>query len=160
MADFSVTGIVTIDNTQSLLSIDEVKDKAEAASQRLAMLRRQTVTTLSLVNGMITQAYSALKGLVSAAGGLINPMFDAMFTMISSVVSTALAAAIMLMSTLNPALIAVGVTLLVVSLELSIKAQLDLAESKKIVENFTREMHMTIRRSAVRGVDVIPFRGF
>ena len=160
MADFSVTGIVTIDNTQSLLSIDEVKDKAEAAAQKLAMLRRKTITTLSLVNGMITQAYSALKGLVSAAGGLINPMFDAMFTMISSVVSTALAAAIMLMSTLNPALIAVGVTLLVVSLELSIKAQLDLAESKKIVENFTRDMHMTIRRSQVRGVDVTPFRGF
>ena len=160
MADFSVTGIVTIDNTQSLLSIDEVKDKAEAASQRLAMLRRQTVTTLSLVNGMITQAYSALKGLVSATGGMINPMFDAMFTMISSVVSTALAAAIMLMSTLNPALIAVGVTLLVVSLELSIKAQLDLAESKKIVENFTREMHMNIRRAEVKGVDVTSFRRF
>ena len=160
MADFSVTGIVTIDNTQSLLSIDEVQDKAEAAAQRLMMLRRKTVSTLSLVNGMITQAYSALKGLVAATGGMINPMFDAMFTMISSVVSTALAAAIMLMSTLHPALIAVGVTLLVVSLELSIKAQMDLAESKKIVENFTREMQMNIRRSQVSGVDVTPFRGF
>jgi len=140
MPDFSVTGIVTIDNTQSLLSAQEVMTAAQKAAEKLAMLRRKALSTLSLVNGMVTQAYTALKGLVAAAGGMIDPLFDALFSMISSIISTALASAIMLMSTLNPALIAVGVTLLVISLELNIKARMDLMESKGLTDKFLSEM--------------------
>jgi hypothetical protein len=88
MPDFSVTGIVTIDNTQSILSIDDVMSKAEKASQRLATLRRKALSTISMTMGMINQAYSVLKQMVNQAGGLINPFFDMVFGMISSIVSS------------------------------------------------------------------------
>lgn len=140
-----MTGIVTIDNTQSLLDAQEVMDAAEIAARKLEMVRRKALSTISLVNGLVTQAYSALKGLVSATGGVIDPMFDAMFTMLSSVISTALAAAIMLMSTLHPALIAVGVALMVISLEIQLKAQADLMESKGLTKTIMEMMRRTVQ---------------
>lgn len=140
MPDFSVTGIVTIDNTQSVLSIDEVMDKAEKASQKLAMLRRKALSTISMTIGMINQAYSVLKQMVSQAGGLINPFFDMVFGMISSIVSTTIASAIMLMSTLNPVLIGLGVGLMILSTALSVKAQAEAAESKGLIEGYLKDM--------------------
>ena len=148
MPDFTVTGIVTIDNTQSILSVDEVTTAADKATARLATLRRKALSTISLTMGLINQGYASLKQLVTVAGGMIDPMFDMLFTMVSSIVSTALAGAIMLMSTLNPALIAVGVTLMIISLELNIKAQMDLHESKGTVQNFLNDMKMSAARSA------------
>jgi hypothetical protein len=147
MSDFSVTGIVTIDNTQSILSIDEVMTAADKATAKLATLRRKALSTISMTMGMINQAYGALKQLVGVAGGMIDPMFDMLFSMVSSIVSTAVTGALMLMSTLNPALIAVGLTLMVISLELNIKAQMDLHESKGTVANFLADMKMSIARS-------------
>ena len=96
MPDFSVTGIVTIDNTQSLLDVDEVMTAADRATARLATLRRKVLSTLSLTMGMINQGYTAMKQLVDAAGGMVDPMFDMLFSILSSVISTSLAAAIML----------------------------------------------------------------
>jgi len=159
MPDFSVTGIVTIDNTQSLISAQEVMTAADKATEKLAMLRRKALSTISLTMGLINQAYATLKQLVSAAGGIINPMFDMMFTIISSVVSTALAAAIMWMSTLNPVLIGVGVGLMLLSMAMNVKATAELHEAKGTVENFMTQMKMNVRRAAVRGVDVTPFGG-
>jgi uncharacterized protein YfcZ (UPF0381/DUF406 family) len=136
MPDFSVTGIVTIDNTDSILSIDEVMDKAEKASQKLAMLRRKALSTISLT----IQGYSILKQMVNQAGGIINPFFDMVFTMISSVVSTAIASAIMLLSSVHPVLVGLGIGLMILSTALSIKAQAEAAESKGLVEDFLRNM--------------------
>jgi hypothetical protein len=135
MPDFSVTGIVTIDNTDSLLSIDEVMSKAEKASQKIMMMRRKALTTLSMVNGMISQAYGSLKSVLKYTSATIDPIFDAMFSTISAVVSTALAAAIMLISGLHPALVVIGVALMVVSLELNIKATMELEEARKEVKS-------------------------
>ena len=157
MTDFSVTGIVTIDNTQSLLSAQEVMDATDKATERLAMLRRKALSTISLTMGLINQAYSTMKTLVDRVGGIINPMFDMMFTMISSIVSTALAGAAMLFATMNPALIGIGVTLMVISLELNLKATMELHEAKGTVENFLNDMKMNVARARHQPVTFQPF---
>ena len=147
MPDFSVTGIVTIDNTASLLSIGEVEEAADKATARLATLRRHALSTLSLTMGMINQGYSAMKQLVSAADGIVDPMFDMLFSILSSVVSTALAAAIMWMSTMNPILIGVGIALMILSVSMNIKTTAELHESKGTVANFMRDINMSIARA-------------
>jgi hypothetical protein len=135
MPDFSVTGIVTIDNTDSILSIEEVEQKADKAAQKIMMMRRKALSTLSMVNGMISQAYGSIKGVLKYADVAISPVFDALFSTISAIVSTALAAAVMMMSSLHPALVTIGVALMVVSLELNLRAQMDLEEARKEVKN-------------------------
>jgi len=165
MTDFSVTGIVTIDNTQSLLSINEVKTKAEAAAEKVMTLRRKALSTLSMVNSMISQGYNILKRFVTAAGSVVDPLFDALFSMISSTLSSAFAAGAMLLATLNPVLIGIGVTLLIISTELNIKATMDLIESKQLIQGFMKNMHMNVRRAQVSGglgataTPVNPFSG-
>ena len=135
MPDFTVTGIVTIDNTASLLSVDEVMDAAEKASQKLAILRRKALSTISMTMGMVNQAYSVIKRLVDHTGGTIDPIFDAMFTTVSAVTSTAIAAALMLSSSMHPALITIGVTLMIISLELQIKTNMELEQARKEVKS-------------------------
>ena len=158
MPDFSVTGIVTIDNTQSLLDVDEVMTAADKATGKLAMLRRKALSTMSLTMGMINQAYGALKQLANAAGSMIDPMFDMLFTMISSVVSTALATAIMFMSTMNPILVGAGIGLMILSTAMNIKATAELHESKGTVENYLNNMQRSLARSA-RADPFIPTGG-
>lgn len=145
MPDFSVTGIVTIDNTSALASADDVMTAADKATQKMVMLRRKALSTISLVNGMINQTYGVLKQLVERAGGIIDPMFDMMFTVMSTIVSTALAGAILWMSTLHPALVATGIILMVLSLELNIKSQMELAESKGLIKTMMEMMRRTAR---------------
>ena len=154
MPDFSITGIVTIDNTQSLLDVDEVMDAADKATARLATLRRKALSTISLTMGMINQGYSAMKQLAAAAGGMIDPMFDMLFSILSSVVSTALAAAIMWMSTMNPILIGLGIGLMLVSVAMNVKTTIELNESKGTVKNFMNDIKMSIARSS----HIEPFR--
>ena len=146
--DFSVTGIVTIDNTQSLLDVDEVMTAADRATARLATLRRKVLSTLSLTMGMINQGYTAMKQLVDAAGGMVDPMFDMLFSILSSVISTSLAAAIMWMSTMNPILVGVGIGLMILSVAMNVKTTIELNETKGTVKNFMSDIKMSIARSS------------
>ena len=131
MTDFSVTGIVVLDNVSALASADEVMDATDKATAELATLRRKALSTISMTLSMVSQGYSSLKQLLKYTGLTIDPVFDAMFTTTAAVLSTALSAAIMLSSSLHPALIAIGVALMVVSIELSIKTRMELDEARK-----------------------------
>lgn len=133
MTDVTLT--LTIDNTDSLLSIAEVEAAADKATQRLAILRRKALSQISMTMSMITQTYGTLKQLLRHTDQTISPIFDAMFSTVAAVVSTAVSSAIMLMSSLHPALVIIGVTLMVVSLELQIKANMDLIEAQKKVKS-------------------------
>ena len=148
MPDFSVTGIVTIDNTQSLLEVDEVMTAADKATARLVMLRRKALSTLSLAMGIINQGYAALKQMISITGGIMEPMFDMLFTIISSIAGVVLAGAIMMMASGNPILMGAAIIIAMLGAMFSVKATMDLHERQGTVENFMNDMKMSIARSS------------
>ena len=138
MADVTVG--VGIDATAATLTLFEVMAKADEATAKLVAVRRKALTIIGQVNSMVTQSYGVLKQLVERAGGMIDPFFDMAFNMISSIISTSISGALLMMSSLNPALVTFGVALMAISLEISLANQLELARSRGVVTNIVASM--------------------
>ena len=131
-----VTVGVGIDATAATLTLFDVMAKTDEATAKLAAVRRKALSVIGQVNSMVAQGYSSLKQLIVRAGGMIDPFFDMCFTMISTLISTAVSGALLMMSTMNPVLIAAGLSLMVVATELSIKTNMELAEARAKADEF------------------------
>ena len=136
------------DDTEAEDKLQAQIDKMDAAAIQLTEFQRNVLSTVSRAMGMINQSYSILKQFVQRAGSIIDPMFDALFQVLSSVVSTVVGAALLLSASLHPALVAIGLSLLVVSLELQIATQVELLESKGRIDALFANMLQDLTSSS------------
>lgn len=143
---------VGVDTTEADAKLAAQVEKMDDTALQLTELQRQVLTTVSQAMGIINQSYGVLKQFVQRAGSIIDPLFDALFQMVSSVVSTAISAALLLSATGNPALLAIGLSLLVLSLELQLKTQLELANSKGQLDAIFANMQRQVSPQSLRGV--------
>lgn len=146
MADFTVSGLVTVDSVQAEATIAAIQTKTDDTMDSIVKLRAKALTTISYAMGLVSRTYSVMKRLITDAGGMIDPVFDAFLQTITAVTSTAISSAIMLTSTMNPILVGIGIGLLLVSTALSIKATAELMAGKKSVESMMARADMYTRR--------------
>jgi hypothetical protein len=150
MTDVSV-GIM-VDDTQANAILDAQMERLGRVIDETEKVKRKVLYTVSRSIGLINQGYSVLKQFVNRTGSVINPMFDIMFNTLSAMVSTAISGALMWMATGNPILIAFGLSVLVLSLELQLKSQSELAIQKAGIEQIYANMRNTFRPTTQIGV--------
>lgn len=146
MADFTVTGTIDIDSVQAEATIAAIQTKIDDTMDEIVRLRARALTTISYAMGIVSRTYSVMSRLVSDAGGIIDPVFDAFMQTISAVTSTAISSAIMLTSTMNPVLVGIGIGLLIVSTALNIKATAELMEGQRDVKRLIDRAQAYTRR--------------
>jgi hypothetical protein len=141
-----------VDSSQANAELDEFMAKLGDVIDETEKVKRDVLSTISRAMSMINQGYSVLKQFVNHTGGVIDPMFDIMFNTLSAMVSTAISGAMIWISTGNPLLIAFGLSVLVLSLELQLKTQYELAIQKAGIEQIYANMKNTFRPTTQIGV--------
>ena len=147
-----VTIRVGVDTSEADAKLAAQMEKLDDAALRLTEFQRTALKVVSQAMSMINQSYGILKQFVQRAGSIIDPLFDSLFQMLSSIVSTVISAALLLSATGNPALLAIGLSLLVLSLELQLKTQSELLVSKGRIDSLFANMTQDVTPQTLRGV--------
>ena len=94
-----VTIYIDVDSTDANTSIDDVKEKADAATREWRMRRLEIIQGIRETISLMSQAWGTFRQFVSLVGGQIDPFYGALIGMTLSTISMMLSLASALSTT-------------------------------------------------------------